>query len=224
MIGDGSGDGRDSFRQTGFRLFPGFLPPAETARLLALVQEQARFQPVAAKAGMNLSYQVVDGNRLRAELPELFALAAGRLQETAQALVEQPIELMQDPKRSVRIQCYRRKDDGFLWHLDGGAYGALLTLVNTNGGATDVLTPRLSRLLKPVPYLLFPFQRLLELARPTRIVAGPGDLLILEGGTVIHRGVMQSDEGERILLAVSFDPVGRKKSRIWEWIARRLNY
>jgi hypothetical protein len=217
-------NGKDGFKETGYRLFPGFLSAAETERLLRMVREQSSFQPVAAKAGMNLSYQVVDGNRLREELPDLFALASGVLRETAQALIDQPIELMQDPKRSVRIQCYRRKADGFLWHLDGGAYGALLTLVNTNEGATDLLTPRLSRFLKPVPYLLFPFQRLLELARPTRIVAGPGDLLILHGGTVIHRGVMQLDEGERILLAVSFDPVGRKKSRIWEWLARRLNY
>lgn len=214
----------ESFRESGYRLFPGFLSAAETERLLEQVREQARFQTVAAKAGMNLSYHVVDGNRTRDELPEFFALASGLLQETTQSLIDQPIELMQDPKRAVRIQCYRRKADGFFWHLDGGAYGALLTLVNTNRGATDLLTPRLSRLLKPVPYLLFPFQSLLERARPTRIVTNPGDLLILHGGALIHRGVMQSDEGERILLAASFDPVGRKKSAAWEWLARRLNY
>jgi hypothetical protein len=217
-------NGMDGFRELGYRLFPGFLSAAETERLLEQVRQQGRFQPVAAKAGMNLSYHVVDGNRLRAELPDLFALAAGRLQETAQALVDQPIELMQDPKRSVRIQCYRRKEDGFLWHLDGGTYGALLTLFNTNDGGTDLLSPRLSRLLKPAPYLLFPFQRLLELGRPTRIVGMPGDLLIVHGGAIIHRGVMQHDEGERILLAASFDPVGRKKGPIWEALARRLNY
>jgi hypothetical protein len=214
----------ESFQESGYRLFPGFLSAAETERLLERVREQARFQTVAAKAGMNLSYHVVDGNRTRDELPEFFALASGLLQKTTQSLIDQPIELMQDPKRAVRIQCYRRKTDGFFWHLDGGAYGALLTLVNTNQGATDLLTPRLSRFLKPVPYLLFPFQGLLERARPTRIVTAPGDLLILHGGAIIHRGVMQSDEGERILLAASFDPVGRKKSAAWEWLARRLNY
>lgn len=217
-------NGSESFRETGYRLFPGFLSAAQTERLLEKVREQARFQTVAAKAGMNLSYHVVDGNRTRDELPEFFALASGLLQETTQSLVDQPIALMRDAKRAVRIQCYRRKADGFFWHLDGGAYGALLTLVNTNQGATDLLTPRLSRLLKPAPYLLFPFQGLLELARPTRIVTAPGDLLILHGGAIIHRGVMQLDEGERILLAASFDPVGRKKSAAWEWLARRLNY
>jgi hypothetical protein len=213
-------NGKEGFLESGYRLFPGFLSAAETEGLLAQVRERARFQPVAAKAGMNLSYQVVDGQRLQTELPDFFALASGRLMATAQALVEPPIELMRDPKRSVRIQCYRRKEEGFLWHLDG----ALLTLVNTNGGATDLLTPRLSRFLKPAPYLLFPFQGLLERAHPVRIVTAPGDLLVVHGGAVIHRGVTQLDEGERILLAASFDPVGRKKSRLWEWLARRLNY
>jgi hypothetical protein len=217
-------NGVETFKATGYRLFPGFLPAATTERLVEQVREQARFQAVAAKAGMNLSYHVVDGLRLRDELPDLFALASGLLQETTQSLIDQPIELMQDPKRSIRIQCYRRKADGFLWHLDGGAYGALLTLFNTNEGATDLLSPRLSRLLRPAPYVLFPFQGLLELARPTRIVTAPGDLLIVHGGAIIHRGVMQLDEGERILLAASYDPVGRKKSAAWEWLARRLNY
>ena len=87
-----------------------------------------------------------------------------------------------------------------------------------------MLSPRLSRILKPAPYLLFPFQRLLELGRPTRIVTAPGDLLIVHGGAVIHRGVTQLDEGERIVLAASYDPLDRKKSRLWEWLARRLNY
>jgi len=215
---------RDAFRRVGYRLFPGFLEAAEVERLLERVRERDRFQTVPAKGGMNLRYHVVDGNRVRDELPDFFALASGALQETTQALIDRPIELMRDAKRAVRVQCYRRQTDGFLWHLDGGAYGALLVLVNTNEGATDILSPRLSRLLKPVPYLLFFFPRLLELGRPTRVVAGPGDLLILEGGTLIHRGVMQRDDGERILLAASFDPVGRKKSRIWEWLARRLNY
>ena len=217
-------NGVETFKESGYRLFPGFLPAATTERLIEQIREQARFQTVAAKAGMNLSYHVVDGLRIRDELPDLFALASGLLQETTQSLIEQPIELMQDPKRAVRIQCYRRKADGFLWHLDGGAYGALLTLFNTNEGATDLLSPRLSRLLKPAPYVLFPFQGLLELARPTRIVTAPGDLLIVHGGAIIHRGVMQLDEGERILLAASYDPVGRKKSAAWEWLARRLNY
>ena len=217
--------GTSQFEDTGYRLFRQFLSPEETERLLRLVQgRQESFQTVAAKAKMNLSYHVVNGHELRRQFPELCELASGRLLELAQAQAGRPLELMRDPKRAIRIQHYRKKSEGFLWHLDGGEYGALLTLVNTNLGVTELLTPRMSRWLKPVPYLLFPFQGVLARARTTKILAEAGDLLILHGGAVIHRGLIQQDEGERTLLAVSYDRVGKKTSRIWEWIARRLNY
>ena len=45
-------DGREAFRRTGYRLFPGFLPAAEVERLTAQVRARG-FQEVAAKAGMN---------------------------------------------------------------------------------------------------------------------------------------------------------------------------
>jgi len=213
------------FQETGYRLFPQFLSPAETERLSAMVRDrQEKLQAVAAKAKMNLAYHVVNGHELRQSFPDFFELAAGRLLEIATEQAGLPLELMRDPKRAVRIQHYRRKSEGFLWHLDGGEYGALLTLDNTNHGVTEVLSPRLSRWLKPAPYLLFPFQGVLARMRTVKIAAGAGDLLILHGGKVIHRGLIQQDEGERTLLAVSYDRVGKKTSRVWEWIARRLNY
>src|SRR5205809_516050 len=84
-------------------------------------------------------------------------------------------------------QCYRAKKQGFKWHLDGGLYSAILTLVNTNEGATEVLSPEWSRLLFPVPYLLFPFARLLEFAKPKPLIGAAGDLLVIKGGEVLHR-------------------------------------
>jgi hypothetical protein len=215
---------REEFAARGFHLFQGFLNGEELADLLGQVRRRTEFREVAVKAGMNLAYHVVDGLQLRRDLPDHFALVEGRIQELAQELAGRPLGLMADPKRSVRVQCYRRREEGFFWHLDGGAYGALLTLTNTNQGATDFLGRRQSRWLKPFPYLLFPFQRLFELAKPVRVVAAPGDLLILHGGAVIHRGVTQLEQGERIVLAASYDPAGRRKSALWEALARRLNY
>lgn len=222
-MGDAMTENR--FQKTGYRLIPQFLSPQETERLLVQIRQRERsFQTVAAKARMNLSYHVVNGNELRRDFGEFFELAAGRLRELAEEQAGQPIELMRDPKRSVRIQSYRKKSEGFLWHLDGGEFGALLTLENTNQGVTEVLSPRLSRWLKPAPYLLFPFPGILARLGTTKIQAGPGDLLILHGGAVIHRGLIQQDEGQRTVLAASYDRKGKKSNPIWKWIARRLNY
>lgn len=212
-------------QEKGYRLFRQFLSPEEAENLRRRVAEQQeRLQKVAVKARMNLSYHVMDGLELRQHLPELAELATGRPLELTTQEAGRDVELMRDPKRAIRIQRYERQSEGFLWHLDGGEYGALLTLVNTNRGVTEVLSPRLSRWLKPVPYLLFPFPGILARVRTTKITANAGDLLILHGGKIIHRGLIQQDEGERVLLAMSYDRVGKKTSRTWEWIARRLNY
>ena len=216
---------KSSFAKHGYRLVRGFLSPQETERLLEQVSSRRnQMQTVAVKARMNRSYHVIDGLEVQRDLPELFERAAGQLRDLVEEQAGVAIELMRDPKRALRVQHYRRKNEGFLWHLDGGEFGALLILENTNGGFTELLTPGLSRWLKPLPYLLFLFQGVLARAPTTKIHAGAGDLLILHGGEVIHRGMMQRDEGARTLLAASYDRVGKKDSRLWRWIAQRLNY
>ena len=209
----------------GWELKRGFLPREElAARVGELDSRPELFAPVAVKAGMNLPYSVLDGARLKEGAPELYELAAGRLLRAAEAAFETKLELMRDPKRSVRVQRYRASREGFRWHVDGGLYSALLTLRNTNGGATELLGETASRWLRPVPYLLFPFPGLLELAGPTAATAEAGDLLLVRGGDIIHRGVNRSDEGERLVLVATFDPVGRRPTPVWDWFARRLNY
>jgi hypothetical protein len=161
---------------------------------------------------------------VRRHLPALAALAEGPLLAAARDLAGEPLELMRDPKRNLRLQWYRGRHEGFRWHIDGGLYGALLTLTNENDGDTEVLTRGQSRWLWPLAYALYPFPRVLELARPTPLEARAGDLVLLRGGEIVHRGVNRRDEGERLLLAVSYDPVGRARSKLWDGVARWLNY
>jgi len=209
----------------GYQFSANFLSAAETEHWQQRVESQRTlFRQVAAKAGMNLSYSVMNGHQIRDELPDLFELVKSRLHKALQDAAGQPLALMRDQKRAVRIQWYRRREEGFRWHLDGGMYSVLLTLVNTNHGATQMIPPRWSRYLKPVPYVLFPFQGLLARAPSTVIESRPGDLLLIHGGTIIHRGTNERSEGERMVLVASFDPVGRRPTPVWDWLARRLNY
>ena len=209
----------------GYRLFPGFLSSQDMDHWVDLIESGADlFKPVAAKAGMSLSYNVLDGFAINQHFPELRELAAGPLLKITEETFDVQLELMADPKRAFRIQCYRRKQEGFKWHLDGGLYSALLTFVNTNEGATEVLSPEWSRVLFPVPYLLFPFARLLEFAKPKPVTARPGDLLVIKGGEVLHRGVTTREDGERLVFVATYNPVGTKPTPVWDWFARRLNY
>ena len=209
----------------GYQFSSNFLSAAETEHWQQRVESQRTlFRQVAAKAGMNLSYSVMNGHQIRDQLPDLFELVKSRLHKALQDAAGQPLALMRDQKRAVRIQWYRRREDGFRWHLDGGMYSVLLTLVNTNQGATQMISLRWSRYLKPVPYVLFPFQGLLAHAPTTVIQSHPGDLLLIQGGAVIHRGTNARSDGERMVLVASFDPVGRRPTPVWDWLARRLNY
>jgi len=209
----------------GYAFSQSFLSASETEHWHGRVESRRTlFRQVATKAGMNLSYSVMNGHQIQDELPDLFELVQGRLQAALQDATGQPLALMRDRKRAVRVQWYRRRGEGFRWHLDGGMYSVLLTLVNTNQGATQLITPRWSRFLKPVPYVLFPFQGLLARAPSTVIHSHPGDLLLIHGGAVIHRGTNDRSDGERMVLVASFDPVGRRPTPVWDWLARRLNY
>lgn len=209
----------------GYRVLSQFLSPEQITGWLSLIESRGNlFKPVAAKAGMSLAYNVLDGFTIDQHFPELRELAAGPLLRITQETFGVQLELMADPKRAFRIQCYRAKHEGFKWHLDGGLYSALLTLVNTNEGATEVLSPEWSRVLFPVPYLLFPFARLLEFAKPKPLIARAGDLLVIKGGEVLHRGVTTREDGERLVFVATYNPVGTKPTPLWDWFARRLNY
>ena len=209
----------------GYRVLSKFLSSDETAAWLDLIDSKNDlFKTVAGKAGMSLPYNVLDGFKIDEYFPELRELAAGPLLRITEETFGVEVELMADPKRAFRIQCYRAKQQGFKWHLDGGLYSAILTLVNTNEGATEVLSPEWSRLLFPVPYLLFPFARLLEFAKPKPLIGAAGDLLVIKGGEVLHRGVTSREEGERLVFVATYNPVGTKPTPLWDWFARRLNY
>jgi len=209
----------------GYRFCPRFLAPDETGRWRERVgSRRESFHQVATKAGMNLSYSVLDGYQIQDQLPDLYELIQGRLKKALEDAAGQPLALMRDRKRAVRIQWYQRRGEGLFWHVDGGMYSVLLTLVNTNHGATQMIPLRWSRFLKPVPYVLFPFQGLLARAPTTVVESAPGDLLLIHGGAVIHRGTNERAEGERMVLVASFDPVGRRPTPVWDWLARRLNY
>jgi len=65
---------------------------------------------------------------------------------------------------------------------------------------------------------------LLEFAKPKTLVGAAGDLLVIKGGEVLHRGVTTREDGERLVFVATYNPVGTKPTPLWDWFARRLNY
>lgn len=207
--------------EAGYQLLRNWLPVGALEPLRARVRELP-LTPVRAKAGMNVPYGVLDGHRVRALAPDIAELAAGPMRAALEAALGLRLQFMADGKRDLRVQRYA-KNEGLFWHIDGGTFGAVLTLDNDCGGRVEILNPRVSRILGPATYVLFPFQRLFSLAGPEVLEPAPGDLMLIAGKRVVHR-VYSPRDGARIVIAASYDPVGMRRPVVRDAIARWLNY
>ena len=215
----------DELLQHGYCRVPGFLSPTETAYWLAEVDDcRDAFRLVGAKGGLGLPFRVLDGVEARMHLGHVCAVLQPRMQEAAERAAERRFEPIRDPRRALRLQRYQDRNQGFRWHFDGSHTSALLTLANTSRGATDVVTPRWTPVLKPLFYAFYPMRGAFSLLPHRTLMSEPGDLLILRGHAVLHRGAAGFQSGERVVLLAAFDPAGSKPRPIRDWIARRFNY
>lgn len=202
----------------------GFLGHEETTRLLRGAEARAHlFREVTSLVGLGPRYRVIDGEQIRLHWPEIVAYGEGELRRMVERVTGLRLSLMGSPRRAIHVQVYARPDEGFRWHFDGHTLAAMVTLRNSGGGATELISPPLGRFLRLPFYALYPWPGVFSLLRAQRLIAEPGDLLILRGEKVLHRGVM-GGSGERWLLIFNYDEVGRRPSRLRDWLARRINY
>lgn len=207
-----------------YRHVPGFLSAAELARLNRLIAEQEDlYTEVHGRGGLGPRYRVIDGDQIHARLPEVEELGE-RVRPLAEELAGEVLRPLGSSKRAMRVQAYERREHGFRWHLDGHAYVALVTLKNTNGGQTQFISPALTRFLRFLLYPLYAVPQVFSIFPRRAVTAQAGDLLVMRGARTLHRGITLSDQGERILLAYTFDRPDKRPNPFRDWIARRLNY
>ena len=209
----------------GFRHVRGFLAEGELAdwRVL-LARHEHLFRDVEGKGGLGPRYRVIDGDQILAELPSIAELGDRRVRPLAEDFAGRPLHPLQSSKRAMRVQAYARREHGFRWHFDGHDYVALVALENGNGGQTHFMSPALSRLLRFLLYPLYPFPQVLSIFPYEPVTMAAGDLLVMRGAQVLHRGVTRSDDGQRVLFAFTYDPPEKRPNRLRDFIARRLNY
>jgi hypothetical protein len=203
----------------------GFLSDGEVAVLRELVDRSvALFTEVHGKGGLGPKYRVIDGDQILASLPAIAELGAERVRPLAEEFAGRPVAPLASSKRAMRVQSYSRREHGFRWHFDGHDYVALVTLENANEGETHFMSRFASRVLRCFLYPLYPFPQLFSVFPHAVVTARPGDLLIMRGAEILHRGVSRSESGRRVILAFTFDPIGKKANRLRDFVARRLNY
>jgi hypothetical protein len=209
----------------GYRHVRGFLAEHEIGEWRALLERHdGLFREVAGKGGLGPRYRVIDGDQILADLPAIAELGDRRVRPLTQDFAGHALQPLQSSKRAMRVQVYARRDHGFRWHFDGHDYVALVALENGNGGQTHFISPAWSRWLRFLLYPLYAFPQLFSLFPYEKVTMEPGDLLVMRGMKVLHRGVSTRDEGRRVLFAFTYDPPGKRANRFRDFIARRLNY
>ncbi|HWM91877.1 MAG TPA: hypothetical protein VN493_14015 [Thermoanaerobaculia bacterium] len=208
-----------------YRHVPAFLSGDELSRLTRLIEDhEDLYTEVHGRGGLGPRYRVIDGDQIHEMLPEVENLGDRLVRPLAEEFAGEPLRPLGSSKRSMRVQAYERREHGFRWHLDGHAYVALVTLKNTNGGQTEFISPRLTRFLRFLLYPLYAVPQFFSIFPRRAVTAQAGDLLVMRGARTLHRGITLSEQGERILLAYTFDSPGKKPNPLRDWIARRLNY
>ncbi len=208
-----------------YRHVPGFLTAEELERLRQLVRERRDLlTEVHGRGGLGPRYRVIDGIQIQEHLQAVEGLGETRVRPLVEEFAREPLAPLGSARRAMRVQVYARRDHGFRWHFDGHPYVALVTLENSNEGQTQFLSPGLSRWLRFLLYPLYAFPQLFSVFPRSTVALRPGDLLMMRGGRVLHRGVTLLAEGERILLAYTYAAPGAKPNPFRDFAARRLNY
>lgn len=207
-----------------YRLVPGFADPAEVEQLAgAVAREVGRLRQTTGTAGIGPRYWIIGGTEILDHLPELAAFGEARVRPLLTAFVGRPV-VPTASRAAIRVQVFEGPSREFRWHFDAHHYAALLTLENGNRTETHVIGPGLSRLLRPVLYPLYWLPQLFSLAPYRRIAMGRGDLLLMRGSDVLHRGIARDPGGRRTLIVWAYRIPGSRPNWLRGWVARRVNY
>jgi hypothetical protein len=87
-----------------------------------------------------------------------------------------------------------------------------------------VISPQLSRLLRFALYPLYPFPRVFDVVPYRRYTMAAGDLLVMHGSQVLHRGVALANGGGRVIVAYGFILPGQRLNPLRSRISRLVNY
>jgi hypothetical protein len=208
-----------------YRHIEDFATPEEVRRFTDLIRQNAAlFTETSGRGGLGPRYRIIDGDQIQSQLSDVATFGEYRVRPIVEEFAQQPLHLFGSSKRAMRIQVYYKKHHGFRWHFDGHSYTAFLCLKNTNRGQTQLISSGLSQVLRFLLYPLYALPQVFSIVPYQEITMEAGDLYLLCGSRLLHRGVTLDEEGERILMVYGYDELDKKRNLLRDKIARALNY
>ena len=208
-----------------YRHIEEFATPEEVRRFTDLIRQNAAlFTETSGRGGLGPRYRIIDGDQIQSQLSDVATFGEYRVRSIVEDFAGQPLQSMASSRRAMRIQAYETKHHEFRWHFDQNSFVALVCVKNTNRGQTHVIPPGMSRLLRILRLPLYLVPQVYSLMPYETIHMAAGDLLLMRGSRVLHRGVTVDEEGERVLMAYAYDEVGKRPNPILDRVYRVLNF
>lgn len=206
-----------------WRHLPGFAPAEELAHLRHVIERNRhRFGRTRERAGLGPNCLRINGDVVRDHLPDLVDYGERHVRPVVEAIAGRALQPAIDAKRSIRVQAFASPEDDFRWHFDISRFAALLTIDNDNGSETQLVPSRVSRIVRRGYFLLGWLPQLVSLLPHESLATGPGDLLVIAGTEVLHRGVAHG-EGERTIVVYTYDDRDAQPNPLRVRLARYLN-
>ena len=206
----------------GLVLVDDFLDPEDCEKLLAEIGHHRQHNGLAEISrpmkGRSLRYLVIDGEKIRANLPSVWKLYRGAANQLVNGLAGASLEPLQNIKAGVNVNVMPPGRSEYRWHYDRTAVTAILYLNQVEGGETE-LYPNYRILLngKQHSRLQLTLDRFLRTSAVRRLFGTkqivephPGRLVVIRGNRCWHsvRGVEGSEDRINIILAYD-DPDAR---------------
>ena len=167
-----------------------FMTHEEVRRFTDLIRQNAAlFTETSGRGGLGPRYRAINGDQIRSQLPEIAAFGDQRVRPIAEQFAQHQLCLLGSSKRAPRVQVYDKKHHEFRWHFDEAPYVAFVCLTNTNRGQTHLIPPGLSRVLRFLLYPLYAVPQVFSIMPYEAITMEAGDLFLMRGSRVLHRGV-----------------------------------
>lgn len=185
---------------------PAFVSPDRCTHLEALIAEHAhRFVSVSSPLRLGPRYRTLRGEDIHRWLPDIVELGRTHVRPQMEAFTGRRLQPCANTGRAIRLQLFDHGAHEFGWHFDTSTAAALVTLRNTNGTQTQIIPEQWSRRLRPMYYGLYWTPGLFSYLPQTAVTAAAGDLLMMQGSRVLHRGVPTTAHGDRLLLVFAYE-------------------
>lgn len=204
----------------GYEVVDGYLSPDECLRLLeqiAIYRSTHSLPEIHRPTkGRPLRYQVIDGQQIQAELPEIWDLYTQQVQQYVNQASARTLAPLENTTAGVNVNVMQPGRSSYRWHYDRTRVTSILYLNQVEGGETELypnyrllLADRRWQRLQRALDRLIRFPPLMALfGRKVSVAPRPGRLVTMRADRCWHSVTAVTGDRERINIILAYDLPG----------------